>query len=188
MRDVLRAPRHKIRVPLLVVSERTSASVALVGPTASGKSALAHEFALEQGERRDRQRRRDERLSRHGPRHGEADAGGASEVTYHLHRPRRAERGVHGRRSSNARRATRRASSRGARRGVLYVGGTGLYGRAVLDDLDIPGRYPEVRARSTRAPTSDLDGLYDELVRARPAGRESDRTHRTHDAWCAPSK
>jgi len=28
----------------------------------------------------------------------------------------------------------------------LLVGGTGLYLQAVLDDLDIPGRYPEVRA------------------------------------------
>lgn len=27
----------------------------------------------------------------------------------------------------------------------LLVGGTGLYLRAVMDDLDIPGRYPEVR-------------------------------------------
>lgn len=31
------------------------------------------------------------------------------------------------------------------RRAVL-VGGTGLYLRAVIDDLDIPGQYPEVRA------------------------------------------
>ena len=29
---------------------------------------------------------------------------------------------------------------------VLYVGGTGLYGRAVLDNLAIPGQYPHVRA------------------------------------------
>jgi tRNA dimethylallyltransferase len=29
---------------------------------------------------------------------------------------------------------------------ALLVGGTGLYLRAVLDDLDIPGQYPEVKA------------------------------------------
>jgi tRNA dimethylallyltransferase len=29
---------------------------------------------------------------------------------------------------------------------ALLVGGTGLYLRAVLDDLDIPGQYPEIRA------------------------------------------
>ena len=35
-----------------------------------------------------------------------------------------------------------------SRRGVrpLLVGGTGLYLRAVIDDLDIPGQWPEVRA------------------------------------------
>jgi tRNA dimethylallyltransferase len=31
-------------------------------------------------------------------------------------------------------------------RRALLVGGTGLYHRAVIDDLDIPGRYPEVLA------------------------------------------
>jgi tRNA dimethylallyltransferase len=36
-----------------------------------------------------------------------------------------------------------------ADRGVraLLVGGTGLYHRAVIDDLDIPGQWPEIRAR-----------------------------------------
>ena len=35
-----------------------------------------------------------------------------------------------------------------ARRGrALLVGGTGLYHRAVIDDLDLPGEWPEVRAR-----------------------------------------
>ena len=29
---------------------------------------------------------------------------------------------------------------------MLYVGGTGLYGRAVLDNFEIPRQYPEVRA------------------------------------------
>lgn len=30
---------------------------------------------------------------------------------------------------------------------VVFVGGTGLYLRAVVDELDIPGRWPEVRER-----------------------------------------
>ena len=30
---------------------------------------------------------------------------------------------------------------------AILVGGTGLYHRAVLDDLDLPGRYPDVAAR-----------------------------------------
>lgn len=36
-------------------------------------------------------------------------------------------------------------SARGAR--AILVGGTGLYHRAAIDDLDLPGEWPEVRAR-----------------------------------------
>jgi len=45
---------------------------------------------------------------------------------------------------------------------VLYVGGTGLYGRAVLDNFEIPRQYPEVRA-SLEARTGDVAALYEEL-------------------------
>ena len=41
-------------------------------------------------------------------------------------------------------RALAEIDGRGAR--ALLVGGTGLYHRAVVDDLDLPGRFPEVRA------------------------------------------
>ncbi len=44
---------------------------------------------------------------------------------------------------SDARRALAGIDDRG--RVPLLVGGTGLYHRAVLDGLDIPGRFPEVR-------------------------------------------
>ena len=47
------------------------------------------------------------------------------------------------------------------RRGLL-VGGTGLYLRAVVDDLDIPGRFPEARAEVEAEP--DTEAL---LVRLR---------------------
>jgi len=50
---------------------------------------------------------------------------------------------------------------------VLYVGGTGLYGRAVLDNFDIPRQYPEVRA-ALEARRDDLAGLYDELASLDP--------------------
>ncbi len=33
------------------------------------------------------------------------------------------------------------------RRRAILVGGTGLYHRAVIDDLDLPGEWPDVRAR-----------------------------------------
>ncbi|HET8989721.1 MAG TPA: tRNA (adenosine(37)-N6)-dimethylallyltransferase MiaA [Acidimicrobiales bacterium] len=65
-----------------------------------------------------------------------------------------------------ARAAAAGIASRG--HSTLYVGGTGLYHRAVLDDLAIPGVYPEVRARLEREAESDLGALYDELARVDP--------------------
>jgi len=38
----------------------------------------------------------------------------------------------------------------------LLVGGTGLYLRAVIDDLDIPGQYPEVREQLDEHDTAEL--------------------------------
>ncbi len=55
------------------------------------------------------------------------------------------------------------------RRHALLVGGTGLYQRAVVDDLAIPGRYPEVAAAleaeldEGRAGTADLHARLAEL-------------------------
>jgi tRNA dimethylallyltransferase len=46
---------------------------------------------------------------------------------------------------------------------VLYVGGTGLYGRAVLDNLAIPGQYPHVRALLEERAHDALPELYAEL-------------------------
>jgi tRNA dimethylallyltransferase len=46
---------------------------------------------------------------------------------------------------------------------VLYVGGTGLYGRAVIDDLDIPARYPEIRKVLEARAHDELPALYEEL-------------------------
>ncbi len=43
----------------------------------------------------------------------------------------------------------------------VLVGGTGLYLRAVIDDLDIPGRFPEVRAALDADP--DTEGLHRRL-------------------------
>lgn len=54
--------------------------------------------------------------------------------------------------------------SRGAR--AILVGGTGLYVQAVVDGLELPGRYPEVAALlDARADTREL---YDELRREDP--------------------
>lgn len=56
-------------------------------------------------------------------------------------------------------------------RRALLVGGTGLHLRAVIDDLEIPGQYPEVRAEVEGQP--DTDALHRRLVELDPvaAGR-----------------
>src|SRR5215510_4535235 len=64
-----------------------------------------------------------------------------------------------------ARAAVRDIEARGRR--ALLVGGTGLYVRAVVDDLQFPGEDPALRARiDGRAAEPDgLAALYAELVR-----------------------
>ncbi len=58
------------------------------------------------------------------------------------------------------------------RRGVavVAVGGTGLYVRAVVDDLTIPGRYPEVR--SELEAEADTAVLHERLRRSDPVAAE----------------
>lgn len=45
----------------------------------------------------------------------------------------------------------------------LLVGGTGLYVQAVVDDLDIPGQFPDVRAELEARPESDTLTMWAEL-------------------------
>jgi tRNA dimethylallyltransferase len=52
------------------------------------------------------------------------------------------------------------------RRPVVVVGGTGLYIRAVVDDFDVPPRYPEIRARLQADP--DTNGLWRRLAQLDP--------------------
>jgi tRNA dimethylallyltransferase len=68
-----------------------------------------------------------------------------------------------------ARRAVDEIEARGHR--ALLVGGTGLYVRAVVDELALPGRYPDVRAELDADP--DTVALHDRLVELDPvaAGR-----------------
>lgn len=75
--------------------------------------------------------------------------------------------------SVGAYQAAVRAMLAGAdRRGVaiVAVGGTGLYVRAVVDDLTIPGRYPGVRSELEAEP--DTAALYDRLRDRDPAAAE----------------
>ncbi len=55
----------------------------------------------------------------------------------------------------------------------VLVGGTGLHLRSVIDSLEIPGRFPEVKAELEAAAIGDLPSLYQRLVDLDPvaAGR-----------------
>jgi tRNA dimethylallyltransferase len=69
----------------------------------------------------------------------------------------------------DARRVIDEIGARGHR--ALLVGGTGLYLRALVDDLDVPGRYPDARAALEAEP--DTAALHRRLVALDPvaAGR-----------------
>jgi tRNA dimethylallyltransferase len=138
-------------------------AVALVGPTASGKSALAHELALESGgelevisvDAMGVYRGMD--LGTAKPTRQERD-----EVRYHLlDLVDPSDEFTVAQFQREAKIAAQIIQSAG--HGILYVGGTGLYGRAVLDDLDIPARYPEVRRMLEVRVESELPALYEEL-------------------------
>ncbi len=64
--------------------------------------------------------------------------------------------------------AERTIAGRGGR--PLLVAGTGLYLTAVLDDLDLPGQYPDARAAVEQEP--DVDALFDRLRALDPVAAE----------------
>ncbi|MGH9118859.1 MAG: tRNA (adenosine(37)-N6)-dimethylallyltransferase MiaA [Acidimicrobiales bacterium] len=139
--------------------------VALVGTTASGKSALALEVA---------RRHRDLELVSfdsmqvyRGMDIGTAKPTSAerSEVPHHLIDlvDPDAEFTVAEFRSAGE---AALADIEGRRRRALLVGGTGLYLRAVLDRLEIPGQYPGVRDDLDREP--DTEALHRRLATLDP--------------------
>jgi tRNA dimethylallyltransferase len=159
------------------VTELGGPAVALVGATASGKSALAHRLARELGDvdivsvdamcvyrGMDLATAKPTALER-------------AEVPYHLlDLVEPSEEFAVAQFQSDARAATKEIFRRGRR--ALFVGGTGLYGRAVLDDLEIPGRYPEVRTTLDERAALDLDALYVELEALDPlAATRLERTN-----------
>jgi tRNA dimethylallyltransferase len=159
------------------VRSDVATAVALVGPTASGKSQLAHELALERGDveivsvdAMSVYRGMD--LATAKPTLGERCA-----VPYHLiDLVEPSEEFT----VAEFQRAARDAKLTIERAGhvAVYVGGTGLYGRAVLDDLDIPGLYPDVRAALDPRAESELDALYEELCHVDPlAASRIERTN-----------
>ena len=138
-------------------------AVALVGPTASGKSALAHAVAFHHHDTVEILAV-DAMTVYRGMDLGTAKPTRAerAEVSYHLLDlvDPSEEFTV-----AQYQRAAREAAADVWRAGhkVLYVGGTGLYGRAVLDNLAIPGQYPHVRALLEERAHDALPELYAEL-------------------------
>jgi tRNA dimethylallyltransferase len=143
--------------------------VALVGPTASGKSAVAHRVALESSAGVEILSV-DSMTVYRGMDLGTAKATEQQrrEVPYHLlDLVEPSEEFSISQFQSAAREAADLVWALGG--SVLYVGGTGLYGRAVLDNFAIPLQYPEVRS-ALEARRDDLATLYRELQALDPLG------------------
>jgi tRNA dimethylallyltransferase len=141
-------------------------AVALVGATASGKSALAHEVALESAgvieilcvDSMTVYRGMDIGTAKATPEQ-------RAQATYHLLDLIEPDQEFTvARFQHEAREAQELVWSLGG--SVLYVGGTGLYGRAVIDNLDIPGQFSEVRAELEAR--DDVGQMYEELVQVDP--------------------
>lgn len=143
-------------------------AVALVGVTASGKSALALELAQRRGDceivsidSMSVYRGMDIGTSK-------PDAAARRAVPHHLLDLVDPDEQFT---LTQFQRAARAALDDIERRGrhALLVGGTGLYLRAVIDDLDIPGRYPDVAESleaeldAGRAEAADLHARLAEL-------------------------
>jgi tRNA dimethylallyltransferase len=155
--------------------------VALVGPTAAGKSALALALA----------RRRpgteivsvDSMSVYRGMDIGTAkpSAAARAEVPHHLlDLVDPGEQFTVRRFQAAARNSLGAIEGRGHR--ALLVGGTGLYLRAVVDDLQLPGRYPTVAAalEAEAARPGGLPALFERLRVLDPvaAGRMTAANHR----------
>jgi tRNA dimethylallyltransferase len=143
-------------------------AVALVGVTASGKSALALDLAVRRGDCEIVSV--DSMCVYRGMDIGTSkpDAAARRAVPHHLLDLVDPDEEFT---LTEFQRAARAALEDIERRGrhALLVGGTGLYLRSVVDDLDIPGRYPEVAASleaeldAGSAETADLHARLAEL-------------------------
>ena len=96
--------------------------------------------------------RLDAGVPRHGHRHGQAHHRRASRGAAPPARPPRPVGGGQRWRGSSARRWRRSPTSRRGAGAPCSSGGTALYVQAIVDELDIPGQYPEVRAELDAEP------------------------------------
>lgn len=170
-------PEPPARTPDAAAPEARPVVVAVVGPTATGKSDLALDLA--------------QRLGVPG-----APAEVVNADAYQLYRgmdvgtakvPEAERRGVRhhlldvldptedasvARYQEVARGVLDEIAGRGAR--AVVVGGSGLYVRALLDDMRFPGTDPDVRAAlEERAGREGTRALHDELARLDPAAAAS---------------
>jgi tRNA dimethylallyltransferase len=142
--------------------------LALVGPTASGKSAFALDLARTLGDVEivsldSMQVYRGLDLGTAKPSPAER-----AEVVHHLIDVADPSEDWSVRRTqTDARAAIAGIEARGGR--ALLVGGTGLYVRAVVDDLSIPPTDAAVRAAIDAEADRDLPMLYERLARIDPA-------------------
>ncbi|MCY4103754.1 MAG: tRNA (adenosine(37)-N6)-dimethylallyltransferase MiaA [bacterium] len=145
------------------------ARLAIVGPTASGKSMLAAELA--------RRRPPAELLSMDAMavyRHmdigtGSPTAEEMAELRHHgIDLVDAASEYSVGAYLAAVRPVVNTHVGRGT--SLVAVGGTGLYARAVVDDLEMPGAYPEVRAELEAEP--DTTSLYEGLRGCDPLAAE----------------
>ncbi len=140
--------------------------VAIVGPTASGKSAVAMDVA---------RRSRDVELVSidsmqvyRGMDIGTAKPSAAdqAEVVHHLlDLVSPSEEFTVAQFRTDFARAVESIGGRGSK--ALLVGGTGLYHRVVIDDFELPGEWPDVRSELEEEP--DTLSLYGRLEALDPA-------------------
>ena len=149
-------------------NDKTDFPVALVGTTASGKSAIAIEVARKRGDV--------EIVSvdsmgvYRGMELATAKPSPAvrTEIRHHLiDLVDPWEEFTVSQFQSAARSALEEIEGRQGR--ALLVGGTGLYLRAVVDDLELPGRWPDVAAElQLEADTIGVERLHDRLAELDP--------------------
>jgi tRNA dimethylallyltransferase len=139
--------------------------LAVVGPTASGKSALALELARAEGDVE--LVSADAMQVYRGMDIGTAKPSVAerAEVAHHLIDVAEPSEDFSLARFVELGRAAI-ADIDGRGRRAVVVGGTGLYVRGLVDELEVPGQFPDVRADLEADP--DTEGLHRRLVEVDP--------------------
>ena len=168
----------------------STAPLALVGPTAVGKTEAALALA-ERARGGDRLGRLDARVPRDGRRHGEADAPSSAPRAAPPDRRRRAVGAVLASRGSRrppggVRRLGARGRAAAARRrvGPLLPGGRG---RAGVPAGPIRRRAPTSSARPTRWAPSGCTGAWPRATRSRPRGSSPGTSGGPSAPWRSPA-